>query len=75
VDTASAEGAFREFIGDAACVLQVNEELHEAAPALIEEPFNPDAQRRLLELLSSDRQHRANEAFVRIAQARPVGDL
>lgn len=72
MDETAAEDQYREFIGDAARVLDVNQELHEAAPALIEEPFNPVAQKRLLDLLSSDRQALANEAFLRISTARPV---
>lgn len=68
----AAEDQYREFIGDAARVLDVNQELHEAAPALIEEPFNPAAQKRLLDLLSSERQSLANEAAHRLAYPRPI---
>lgn len=68
----AAEDQYREFIGDAARVLDVNQELHEAAPALIEEPFNPVVQKRLLDLLNSDRQALANEAARRLAYPRPI---
>jgi hypothetical protein len=75
VDQTAAEDQYREFIGDAACVLDVNQELHEAAPALIEEPFNPVVQKRLMDLLSSERQSRANAAAVRLAHPRPLGRI
>lgn len=75
MDETAAEEQYREFIGDAARVLDVNQELHEAAPALVEEPFNPAVQKRLLDLLSSDRQARANEAFMRISTGQPIGGI
>lgn len=75
MDETAAEEQYRDFIGDAAQVLEVNQELCEAAPALIEEPFNPAAQKRLLDLLSSDRQAKANAAYRRITTTRLIGGI
>jgi hypothetical protein len=72
VNERAAEHHYREFIGDAARVLDVSQELHEAAPALIEEPFSPMAQKRLLELLGSERQALANEAARRLAYPQSI---
>lgn len=63
----SADRQWDEFIGDAAQVIAVNEELHEAVPALMEEPFDPAAQQRLREVLNSPRLELATQAAHRIA--------
>ncbi len=63
---APSEDSYRAFIRDAASVLDVNTELNDVVPALIEKPFDVHAQRRVVELLSSERQSAANEAARRI---------
>lgn len=63
----NVESEWTEFTRAAAQVLSVNEELFgQALPALIEEPFSPESQAHLRELLGSERLARANEAAARL---------
>lgn len=71
----AADRQWSNFIGDAATVLSVSEELHEAVPALIEEPFNPATQARVTELLRSDRMTRANAAARRLVVSKTPASI
>ena len=50
---AVANADWSGFIGDAAALLHVREELDNVLPFFIEQPLNPAAQRSLRELLAS----------------------
>jgi hypothetical protein len=63
---ADASGDWDSFVTDAASVLPYIDELNAAAPALIQEPFNPAVQDRMRAILGTDRVATANEAARRI---------
>lgn len=67
---ADANGDWDNFVTDAAHVLPYIDELHATAPALIQEPFNPDIQDRMREILGTDRVAEANAAARRIGSAQ-----
>lgn len=60
------------FISDAAQALTAIEEIHGAAPALVEAPLDPGAQARMLNALGAPRISAANAAASRIAHLRPL---
>ena len=62
------------FIRDAAQALTAIEEIHGAAPALVEAPLDPGAQARMLSALGAPRISAANAAASRIAHLRPLTD-
>lgn len=62
------------FLSDAAQALTVIEEIHGAAPALVEAPLDPGAQARMLSALGAPRISAANAAASRIAHIRPLAD-
>lgn len=63
----SSENEYRDFIHDAASVLDVTTELHDVVPELMDKPFDRATQRRVVDLLNSDRQAAANAAARRIS--------
>lgn len=62
MSTEDAESDWKAFVSDASRVFAVEDEILQMLPAIAEQPFNPEVQRRAKELFDSPRLCRATEA-------------
>ncbi len=74
VQSAEASEWPEGFIADAAIALSVIDDIHAAAPALVDQPLDPDAQDWMRRVLEHGRIERANAAAGRIVRLQPAQD-